>query len=180
MSTTGTPTYPLGTIAKLLMMTERRVNQLSADGVIPKAERGRYELAPAVQGYIRFLQDRTIRGGGGITAIDYHVEKGRLTKAQADVAELEVATARGDVALIREFERAQSMAMAAIRANVMNVPTRAVMQLLGCTDETEFKEKLRAELMLALETAANTDLEPPADEDDDECKPDECKPDEAA
>jgi len=32
-----------------------------------------------------------------------------------------------------------------------------VMQLIGCSDETEFKTKLRAELVLALETAAEDD-----------------------
>lgn len=36
----------------------------------------------------------------------------------------------------------------------MNVAQRAAHQLLGCTDETEFKTKLRAEMVLALEGAA--------------------------
>ena len=55
-------TYPVGTIAKLLLLTERRVQQLTDKGVIPKAERGRYELAPAVQGYVKFLRDRAVSG----------------------------------------------------------------------------------------------------------------------
>ena len=36
-------TQPIAVIAKLLDLTERRVQQLSREGVIPKAERGRYE-----------------------------------------------------------------------------------------------------------------------------------------
>ena len=59
-------TYPVSTIAKLLMLTERRVQQLTADGVIPKPERGRYELIPAVQGYIKYLRARTL----GADALD--------------------------------------------------------------------------------------------------------------
>jgi len=41
----------------------------------------------------------------------------------------------------------------------MNVPQRAVLQLLGETDERAFKEKLKAELVLALETSAEEELE---------------------
>ena len=162
--TPTTPTYPVGTIAKLLMLTERRVQQLTADGVIPKAERGRYELAPAVQGYIRFLQERSL-GNTDKTPVDYHVEKARLTKAQADTAEIELAMLAGEVASIKDFERAQAAAFAAIRTNCMNIPQRVVTQLLGETDETIFKEKLRAEIINALATAAEEQLDLPDDDD---------------
>jgi len=37
-------TQPIGVIAKLLDLSERRVQQLSREGVIPKAERGQYDL----------------------------------------------------------------------------------------------------------------------------------------
>lgn len=159
----GAPTYPVGTIAKLLMITERRVQQLSAEGVIPKSERGRYELAPAVQGYIRYLQERSVQVNAG--PVDYHQEKALLTKTQRETAELELSLLRGDIAPIREFERVQAATNAAIRANVMNVPGRAVLQLLSCTDETEFKTKLRAELVMALETVAQADIDLPDDDD---------------
>lgn len=157
------PTYPVATIAKLLLLSDRRVQQLTAEGVIPKAERGRYELAPAVQGYIRYLQERS-HGGKTAGPIDYHTEKARLTKAQADTAEIELAKARGELAPVPEFEKAQTKMMANIRANVMNVPARAVLQLLGETDETKFKQRLRDELTLALEQSAKIDF----DLDDDE------------
>lgn len=89
MTKAGAPTYPVSTIAKLLLLSDRRVQQLTKEGVIPKAERGRYELAPAVQGYIRYLQERSLRTDS--SPIDYHMEKARLTKAQADSAEIEAA-----------------------------------------------------------------------------------------
>ena len=83
----------------------------------------------------------------------------REQKAKTELTELELATKKGEVALIAEFERAQAMVFAAIRANIMNVPQRAVLQLLGETDERAFKEKLKAELVLALETSAEEELE---------------------
>lgn len=118
----------------------------------------------------RFLREKAREEGSGTTLADENQLKRRKLAAEAERAELEVAKARGLVAPIREFERAQSMLMAAIRANVMQVPPRAVLQLLGCTDENEFKSKLRAELVLALETAAEADLE--AEEEDEEAETD--------
>lgn len=86
-------------------------------------------------------------------------EINRRTKAAGMlIAELNLAKARGEVATIIDFERAQAAAFAQIRANVMNVPQRVVTQLLGETDETEFKRKLRIELVLALEAAQQAEL----------------------
>lgn len=97
------------------------------------------------------------------------IDEGKLRKrrqlAETRLAELELAKAMGEVAPIREFERAQAAIFATIRANVMNVPQRVVVQLLGETDETAFKSKLRAELTLALEKAASADLDIPEDEE---------------
>ena len=53
-------TYPVNVISKLLDLTPQRVGQLVSAGVIPKAERGRYELVPCVRGYIRYLRDRAV------------------------------------------------------------------------------------------------------------------------
>jgi phage terminase Nu1 subunit (DNA packaging protein) len=87
-------------------------------------------------------------------------EKLELRKLQAEtlVAELKLAQARAEVAPVVEFEKATARMMATIRANVLNVPARAVLQLLGQTDETAFKRILKAELALALEQSADADL----------------------
>lgn len=164
MSKAATPTYPVATIAKLLMLSDRRVQQLTSEGVIPKAERGRYELAPAVQGYIRYLQDRSHRGSD--SPIDYHVEKARLTKAQADTAEIELAKARADVASVAQIERNLSGLFAEVRSNLRNVPDRVVSALIGMTDEREFKTILLREIDLVLTALAESDVlvEPAEDE----------------
>lgn len=85
--------------------------------------------------------------------------KRRKLRAETGLAELELQKAAGEVAPIRDFERAHAAMFSAIRQNVMNVPQRVVVQLLGETDETAFKQKLAAELRLALETAAEAEIE---------------------
>lgn len=114
-----------------------------------------------------FLREKARQEGSGTTLADEAELKRRKLAAEAEKAELDLAKAKGEVAPVRDFERAQAMAMAAIRANMRNVPGRAVLQLLGCTDELEFKTKLMAEIDLALVTAAEADIDLD-DEDDNE------------
>ena len=105
----------------------------------------------------QWLRDKARDEGRGTAQASEEELKLRKLAAEAEKAELELAKAKGEVAPVREFERATAALMAVIRQNVMQVPGRAVMQLIGCSDETEFKTKLRAELVLALETAAEDD-----------------------
>jgi hypothetical protein len=60
--------YPAKTIAPLLDISERRVGQLVNEGIIPKTERGRYELFPVVQGYVKFLRERKL--GKAVVSLD--------------------------------------------------------------------------------------------------------------
>lgn len=107
---------------------------------------------------IRWYAQRAAENAAGDVTTDLAEIERRTAHAKMEMAELELAKERGEVAAIRDFERAQAKAFAEIRTNVMNVPQRVVLQLLGETDETEFKAKLRAELTLALQAAAEADL----------------------
>ena len=44
------------TVGQILGLTSRRVTQLVADGVIKRSTRGKYSVAAAVAGYIKWLQ----------------------------------------------------------------------------------------------------------------------------
>ena len=86
-------TQPIGVIARLLDLSERRVQQLSREGVIPKAERGQYDLIGSVRGYVRYLRDQATKAQAG--APDYAAERARFIRARADLAEMEAEAKRG-------------------------------------------------------------------------------------
>lgn len=50
------------TAAKLLMLTDRHLRRLVADGWVQKTPEGRYTIVGSVQGYIRYLKDEARRG----------------------------------------------------------------------------------------------------------------------
>ncbi|AVM76212.1 terminase small subunit, Nu1 [Magnetospirillum gryphiswaldense] len=115
-------TQPIAVIAKLLDLTERRVQQLGRDGTIPKAERGRYDLVGAVQGYVRYLRDQASRNQGG--PADFGAERARLVKAKADLAEMEAAERRDELLPATAVEDAWTEILARLRARLLVLPDR--------------------------------------------------------
>ena len=105
----------------------------------------------------KWLRDRDVEEAAGGIPDDMDELKLRKQKAETELAELELAQKKGEVALISEFERIWAMSMGQLRQNILGVPQRAVLQLLGETDEMAFKEKLRAEIVLALEQTVESE-----------------------
>lgn len=137
-------------LARLLDVSARRVRQLAEQGTLERVAPGRFNLGAAVQAMIEQA------GGNGS---EFQRQRTRKMTADATAAELALAKACGEVAPIEEMAKVWDMRCGLIRANMMNIPSRAVLQLLGCTDEGEFKTKLREEIVLALQTAADTELD---------------------
>lgn len=106
----------------------------------------------------KWLRDRDVEEATGGIPDDLEELKLREQKAKTELTELELAERKGEVALIEEFEKVWAMSMGQLRQNILNVPQRAVLQLLGETDERVFKEKLKTELVLALEKTMESDF----------------------
>lgn len=131
-------TYPVNVIAKLLDLSIRRVYQLTNDGVIPKAEKGRYELVPAVQGYIRYLRDRAI-GADALPDEAARASRARLIKAQAEAQEMENAKVRGELLPKDPVERAVTAVLGVVRNRILAIETKLPMRVLGCNSLQEIQ-----------------------------------------
>lgn len=149
MANAGSPTYPVSTISKLLLLTDRRVQQLAKDGVIPKTEHGRYELAPAVQGYIRYLQDRTV--GNAAAPADYHLEKSRLTRLQADKAEMEVKEIAGELVRVEDLLNSWHEILMDCKGKILSIPSKLATVVIDIDDPAEAQELIEFHLREALE-----------------------------
>jgi phage terminase Nu1 subunit (DNA packaging protein) len=152
---------PAEIIAKLLDVTERRVRQLSSEGVIPKAARGRYEVVGAVRGYIRYLRNLALKGEVG--AADYGLERARLVKARADLAEMEATRIRGDLIPAAEVTAAWTEMVALMRARLLALPDKIAPQLFtsGAHETTsiaEARDMLRNAVFEALGELAATEV----------------------
>jgi len=141
-------TFPLDFISKLLDLTPRRVQQLSAEGVIPKAERGRYELVPAIQGYIRYLKERSIKAD--TSGDDYNAHRTRLTKARADLAEMEKEQIREQLIPAGDVERAWIDVSQNMRQKLLAFPQRVAPEVYAAEKLIEVKSILKDNIYDAL------------------------------
>ncbi|MCF6777946.1 hypothetical protein L3V83_15390 [Thiotrichales bacterium 19X7-9] len=79
-------------LAEILMVTPRRIQQLGAEKIIQKKERGVYPLMESVQNYIRYISLNSKDAEGMISHDELNIslkkERLRLLKAQADKEEI--------------------------------------------------------------------------------------------
>lgn len=151
------PTVSLATLAKLFNLSERRIQQLARDGIIPKPERnGRYDLIGCVQGYVKYLQERAV-GRTDIEPQDTYIERARLLKAQADKTELEVKAMNGELIAADEVESLWSGLVASFRSRLLALPVRCAHKVMSLKTYQEIESTLRAHVFEALSELARYD-----------------------
>ena len=75
------------TMAKLIDVTPRRLQQLVTEGVVPRVTKGKYELVPVVHAYIRYLREhRETEGEPDENDPKRELDDLRVQKARMDLA----------------------------------------------------------------------------------------------
>ena len=155
-------TQPVAVIAKLLDLSERRVQQLSREGVIPKATRGQYDLIGSVRGYVRYLRDQAVSAQAG--APDYAVERARYIRARADLAEMEANQRRGSLIAASDAGAAWVAMLALLRTRLLSLPDRLAPLVYETDSLAGTRDLLRGTLREALEDLASSDVQPDTDD----------------
>jgi len=161
MSIEGLPKYLKVTeLAKLMDMTDRHVQNYAQQGIIPKSERGKYPTLPCLHAYIRDMRTKLIErstgpdhnpgAGGSMTDV-----KLRLTKAQAEKAELEVEVKKRSLIESLEAEQAWGVVVSNTRAKLLSIPSKAAPLLVACNTILEAQDLLEKLIHEVLEELAN-------------------------
>ena len=137
-------------LAEVLNRSSRRVQQLAADGIIPKAARGRYPLE-AVTAFIRFLEADTARGPA-----DLQAERARLTRAQADLAEATLAQRRGALLAREDVDAAMIATLGRVRSRLLAVPSKCAAEAAHSGDPREAEGVIKAAVYDALAELSQT------------------------
>jgi phage terminase Nu1 subunit (DNA packaging protein) len=156
-------TQSIGVIARLLDLSERRVQQLSREGVIPKAERGQYDLIGSVRGYVRYLRDQALKAQAG--APDYAAERARFIRARADLAEMEAEEKRRSLIAAEQIEAAWVAVLALLRTRLLALPDRLAPQAFEQSTVGDTRNLIRAAIREVLDDLAQPDIELEADID---------------
>ena len=104
-------------------ITERRVQQLAAEGIIKKEARGRYNLVESVRGYIAYLQD-TNAGMEPHAESAYGDARTQKMRADADRAIMEAAQLAGSLVPTDAVEFQWNHMVGAVRQKLLNLPKK--------------------------------------------------------
>ncbi len=140
-------------VAHELKLTTRRVRQLVEIGM-PHNARGKYDLYQCVKWYALYLQELLRR-----KEFAKDKERERLTRIKADLGELELGKARGELIPIALYEELVTGHVMAARQRLLILPSRIAPQLEGedrATIKTKLDQAVRGALT-ALSTEGNED-----------------------
>ena len=146
--------HSVGTIAKLLSITVRRVQQLARDGIIPKPEDGKYHLLSCFTGYIKYLQSRNYNKEHS----DERELRSKLLRAQLIKAQMDIKKETKELWFRSEAEAAWSNMILAFRSRMLSVPYRAACRVVGLKDQHEVQEIIRELIYEALDELSDYDL----------------------
>lgn len=103
-------------------VSARRVRQLAAEGIIPKAGRGKYDLVAVAAAYIRWQAEAFATTGA---TGDLAEQRARLVSLQADRLERENSVAEGRLVDIEEITERFTRHFYTARNKLLGIPSRA-------------------------------------------------------
>ena len=139
---------PVSTIAHALDLTPRRIQQLVAEDVLPKEERGRYPLIAVVRAYIAHLKATPEIPVGNL---DPAQERARKDRALAISAEIKNDIAVGRVVLIDDAVAIVTRSLRRVRNKILGLASRIAPRLVMQREAEPIRALIYDEVVAILE-----------------------------
>lgn len=156
-------------IAKLFGVTERRVQQLAQEGIIPAAQRKPYkfDLLPTVQAYIKHLSDKAYgKEQKSTDNVQAEADKLRaeadLKQSKAKIAEMQLKEFEGKMHRSEDVEAMTNDLVYTVRSMIMALPGRLAMDVIQVSSAAEASALIRAECYKILNELAGYEYDPEA------------------
>ena len=154
-------------LADLLGVTERRVNKMTEEKVIPKADRGKYPLKPCVKAYLAYINRfrkqnlPTLEDDDG-NKLDKEQWTAKYTKRRTEKLEFEMAILRGQYVASEQVRTEAAKVGDTVRKALMRIPPTlapVVCRLNPANAEARIAEAIN-EALAALTKATRQTPEP--------------------
>ena len=147
--------------ASHLDISVTRFNDLVRQGVLTRQGRAKFDLDAVRIAYIRHLRD--VAGGrkSDRDAPELTAERARLTKAQADKAEMELAAMEQTLVPAEEVENSWINLASSFRSRMIALPGKFAHQCAAMTNAAEVEALLRESIYEALNELSQTELKQP-------------------
>ena len=138
--------YRVGVIASLFGVTVRRVQQLTQEGIISTTktkEGNRYELAPTIQRYVKYLSDKAYGKSKSEKEAELREQKLQaeiaLKESQGEMHRLKTEIASGKYIDIEEVKMDYSRFFVSFKKFALSLPSRLSGRISGHCDPMDRK-----------------------------------------
>lgn len=155
------------TVARVLGLTVRRIQQLTQDGVLqtqPEGKRRVYDLPAAVQAYLQYSISREAGKDAGAAAVERRraLAEAEIKEAKAEIATIELKELMGKMHRGEDVEALTTDMIYSIRAMLLAMPGRLAVDLAATTKPAEVSDKIKGEVYNVLEQITNYEYDPDA------------------
>lgn len=152
-------------IAKIFGVSTRRVEQLKTEGIIKgQGKPTKYDLLPTIQAYIKYLSDKANGREKKQTDAQLETEKleaeGRIKKAKAEMAELELKELKGELHRASDVEAITTDHVLFLRSMLVALPGKLAVDLAEISTAPEAAERVKQEVYGILERLAEYKYDP--------------------
>jgi phage terminase Nu1 subunit (DNA packaging protein) len=139
-------------LARLLLLTERRIQQLVRADILKHAFdedsgrelRGRFRFVPNLHAYLKYQRNEL--GGDDVTETRYLNARSRRMSALAEAEELRLKQLKGELHRSTDIEFVMTNIFTAVKARLFSIPSRVTRLLIGKTDFHEIFDLVMREI----------------------------------
>lgn len=130
--------------AEFLGLTERRINQLAADGVITKQESGKFDLRKISEEYYLF------KHGNSDGELDLETEKAKHEALKCKLTEIKLVHTENRMHAAEDIERVLTNMLVTFRTRILGIPSAVSPKLIKQNNIGVISNLLTKELKSAL------------------------------
>ncbi|MBF0289863.1 MAG: terminase small subunit [SAR324 cluster bacterium] len=159
-------------LSKIVDLSERRIRQLTAEGIISKCGRGKYDLRSVYREMVVYSAEKMIPKQEkpetqSDDPQDIEISKARLVAAQADREELRLFQERGELILVSDYEKILGEMAFLIKNKLLSIPPRLSPILYPVNTQSEtntlLKKHINGILVELSDLVANRSTRPSSD-----------------
>ena len=139
-------------LGRVLGISRASIANLATDGILPRADRGLFNLPACVQAYLRHKLVKA--KASDVTVHSLMAERSRLTKIKADAAEVEARKLAGELVPAADIEAAWLAVAGTVRTRLLLIPAKTAPRIVALKTPAEAQALLRKEINAALTAIA--------------------------
>ena len=147
-------------LARILGFTTRRIAQLAQDGVIVPVSRGKYSVTDSIQRYIRYITKDAVKDEDIQIEKQKRIAEANLKKHKAEMAELQLKEMKLQLYAAEDIEAVISDIIYSFRGNLIAMPGRLAVELVGVPTAAEISKIILAEVGRVLEDLSRYQYDP--------------------